>query len=153
MSDQHAVEVILDEGYKVRARTRSHVLIADEPKELGGTDLGPSPYELLLSGLGACTMITVRMYANRKEWPLESMRVALTHQKVARKDCPDCPQEGNPTDKIDRMTRAITFYGPLDDEQRARLLDIAGKCPVHKTLTGAGTVIVDTLVPAVVGPA
>lgn len=153
MSEPLTVEAVLDEGYKVRVRTRSHVLVADEPKDLGGTDLGPSPYELLLSALGACTMITVRMYANRKEWPLQSMQVALTHQKVTRKDCPDCPQDGNPADKLDRMTRAITLYGPLDDEQRARLFDIAGKCPVHKTLTGSGTVIVDTLVPAVVGPA
>lgn len=108
-----------------------HRFHADEPLSFGGTDTGPSPYEFLLAGLGACTSMTVRMYAAQKKWPLESVSVNLRHAKVHAADCAECEtREG----KIDRIELEIHLKGPLDDTQRAKLLDIAGKCPVHRTL-------------------
>jgi putative redox protein len=139
------VQVILDEGYKVRAHTATHVLIADEPIDLGCTDLGPAPYELLLSSLGACTVITMRMYATRKGIPMEGVQVELSHEKVYRKDCEECTDDRPGTQKIDRITRSIRMTGPMTDEQRAKMLEIAGKCPVHQTLKSS-TLIHDELV-------
>jgi putative redox protein len=137
------VQVILDEGYKVRARTASHVLIGDEPTDLGGTDLGPSPYEFLLSALGSCTAITMRMYAERKSIPMETLTVELTHEKVYRKDCDACTDDTQPNSKIDKISRLITMTGPMTDEQRQKMMVIATKCPVHQSLT-TPTVILDT---------
>ncbi|MUL64638.1 osmotically inducible protein C [Mycobacterium sp. CBMA 234] len=108
-----------------------HRLTADEPQPFGD-DTGPSPYDLLLSALGACTSMTVRMYANKKGWPLEQVRVSLRHQKIHAKDCADCE---NATGMIDHMDRELELIGDLDDEQRQRLLEIAERCPVHRTLT------------------
>ena len=111
-------------GFAQSIRAREHSLRADERRSVeGATDTGPSPYELLLSALGACTSMTVSMYARRKGWPLERVHVTLTHRKEAG--------EGR-ADKIDRVVR---LEGALDDEQRARLLAIANKCPVQQTLT------------------
>ena len=108
-----------------------HVLSADEPLAAGGEDSGPNPYDLLLSALGACTAMTLRLYAGRKQWPLEHVSVTLRHEKIHAQDCADCEtKEG----KIDRIERDIQMTGPLDAEQRARLLEIADKCPVHRTL-------------------
>jgi putative redox protein len=109
-----------------------HVLQADEPAAAGGGDSGPGPYELLLMALGSCTSMTVHLYAMRKKWPLEQVVVRLRHAKVYAEDCADCE---NPKARIDRIDKSLEFSGPLDDAQRSRLVEIAGQCPVHRTLT------------------
>lgn len=109
-----------------------HKLVADEPLEAGGTDAGPGPYDLLLAALGTCTCITVRMYAERKHWPLEAVHIALTHAKVHSDDCVACETEVR---LIDQIEMEIGLTGALSGDQRQRLLEIAGKCPVHRTLT------------------
>lgn len=108
-----------------------HRLTADEPAQAGGSDLGPNPYDLLLAALGACTAMTLRLYADHKQWPLERTTVRLSHERIHAADCVDCEtKEG----KIDRIERTIEIAGPLDAAQRRRLLEIAEKCPVHRTL-------------------
>ena len=109
-----------------------HHVLADEPKAYGGTNRGMSPYQFIAAGLGACTSMTIRMYARRKGWPLNHVRVDVTHEKVHAQDCAHC----TPEDKLDRFTRVITLDGPLGPDQRNRLLEIADRCPVHRTLTG-----------------
>lgn len=127
------VDVILGaEGFTTRIVARDHEWLADEPLRAGGTDLGPNPYELVLAGLGACTVMTLRMYARRKEWPLDGVRVSLSHSRAHAEDCDSCETEKG---MIDRIDRAITLEGPLDTEQRDRLMDIADRCPVHRMLT------------------
>lgn len=108
-----------------------HSLIADEPEEVGGNNFGPSPYDLLLSSLGACTAMTLRLYADRKEWDLEEVIVHLSHGKDYATDCKECDQ---PQSKIDHIEKNIELIGNLDETQKKRLLYIAEKCPVHKTL-------------------
>jgi uncharacterized OsmC-like protein/alpha-beta hydrolase superfamily lysophospholipase len=109
-----------------------HTLIADEPVAQGGQDSGPSPYDLVLAGLGACTSMTLRLYADHKKLPLERVSVALKHSRIHATDCEACEtKEG----KIDRIDRVLMLTGNLDAEQRRRLLEIADKCPVHRTLT------------------
>jgi putative redox protein len=110
-----------------------HRLRADEPVAVGGDDSGFGPYDLLLAALGACTSMTVRMYAEQKRWPLRRVSVELEHDKVHAADCAECEtREG----RIDRIERVLTLEGDLDDSQRQRLLEIANKCPVHRTLHG-----------------
>lgn len=119
------------EHYTTEIVAGGHGLLADEPIAVGGADRGPSPYDLLLAGLGSCTSITLRMYADRKEWPLEEIRVHLTHDKIHAEDCAHCEtREG----KLTRIQREIELIGPLSTEQRERLLEIANRCPVHRTL-------------------
>ena len=115
-----------------------HRMRADEPVSMGGTDTGPSPYEYLIAGLGACTSMTIRMYAAQKQWPLEKVTVDLRHDKIHAADCADCEtKEG----RIDRIEREIRLEGPLDDAQRARLMEIADRCPVHRTLHSEVSVV------------
>lgn len=126
------VSVEIADGFVTQIRAGKHTLRADEPESVGGTDTGPTPYDLLLASLGTCTAMTLRMYANRKGWPLERVDVRLSHERVHAKDCEDCESgEG----LVTRIRREVAIHGELDDEQRRRLLEIADKCPVHRTLT------------------
>jgi uncharacterized OsmC-like protein/alpha/beta superfamily hydrolase len=109
----------------------AHRLLGDEPASVGGEDTGPSPYQFLLAALGTCTSMTMRMYADRKGWPLEHVRVDLDHDKIHATDCADCETDKG---KVDVIDRTIRLEGDLDDEQRRRIIEIADKCPVHKTL-------------------
>src|ERR1700687_3857194 len=120
------------DGFAQEIFTGSHSLRADEPAAAGGTDTGPSPYDLLLAALGSCTSMTVAMYARRKGWPLEHVTVWLRHSKIHASDCAECEtKEG----MLDRIERDIHFAGSLTNEQRSKLLEISNKCPVHQTLT------------------
>lgn len=109
-----------------------HKLIADEPTTVGGDDAGPSPYDFLLIALGSCTSMTVRSYADLKKIPLEGITVKLKHNKVHAEDCVNCE---NPNAKMDKIEVAIELKGKLTQEQKNKMLDIANKCPVHRTLT------------------
>jgi putative redox protein len=129
-------EVIVQESEKGRLTQETivgtHILWADEPKTQGGNDHGPSPYDFILAGLGACTSMTLRLYADMKKIPLTKVVVRLTIEKIYAVDCENCE---NSQAKIDHITRTIELHGTLTVEQKAKLLDIANKCPVHRTLT------------------
>ena len=118
---------------KVEIKAGSHTLVADEPIEYGGEDAGPSPYDLLLSALAACKVMTAQMYARRKGWPLEEVAVSLNTYKIHARDCEDC--ESDPNSRVDIIEGHIDFKGDLTSEQRERLKEIADRCPVHRTLT------------------
>ncbi|MGK2961242.1 MAG: OsmC family protein [Gemmatimonadaceae bacterium] len=124
-------------GFRTEVSARSHAIVADEPLPLGGTDLGPTPYEFLLTALATCTVITLRMYADRKQWPLASASVSLRSSRSHERDCEDCE-----TKKVDigRIESRIDLGGPISEEQRARLIEIAGRCPVKQTLERGITV-------------
>lgn len=119
------------DGFFTELFVNGHAMIADEPVKFGGTDRGPSPYEYLLAALGACTSMTLQMYARHKKLPLDKAIVRLSHQKIHADDCEHCEAVNG---KIDRMEREVELIGELNDEQRERLLEIAERCPVHKTL-------------------
>lgn len=137
------VSAELGEGLYTRITASGHTLAVDEPTEVGGTDKGPDPYAYLLSSLGSCTAMTLRMYADRKGWPLESVKVNLQHDRMYAEDCANCETE---TGKVDRIEREIELKGDLSAEQREKLIEIADKCPVHRTLTSE--TVVETRTPA-----
>jgi len=122
-----------------------HHLLADEPESYGGTDRGPSPYGLVSAGLAACTSMTIRMYARRKGWPLEHVSVDVSHDKVHGQDGRAADASGG---RIDRFVRRVRLLGDLDSDQRARLMEIADKCPVHRTLEGGAQVVTEEAAPA-----
>lgn len=139
--EQVVVHLDLENNFTSEVFTPHHTLIADEPNAVGGDDLGPSPYELLNAALGACTVMTLKMYAQRKGWDLREVFCYLTYSK---KHADDLPQEKDSdlVGQIDHIQKTLEFIGDLDDKQRERLKQIASKCPVHKTLTS--TTIIDT---------
>ena len=136
MTDNQRTSVVVKETlsgkFMQTMHSGRHELVADEPKAVGGDDAGPGPYEYLLMALGACTSMTLRMYADHKKLPLTQVTVRLFHEKIHAQDCSDCETvEG----KVDVITREISLQGDLSPEQRERLLEIANRCPVHRTLT------------------
>lgn len=118
---------------EINVNGNEHSLRADEPKSVGGDNTGPSPYDLLLSALAACKIITVQMYARRKEWPLEGIELEMSTQKVHAKDCEEA--DSDPNARIDVIDTEIRFLGDLDKSQIDRLKEISERCPVHRTLT------------------
>ncbi|MEZ5365613.1 MAG: OsmC family protein [Bryobacterales bacterium] len=124
------LQVLLEDG--------SHAWLADEPTSSGGDGLGPDPYQLLLSALGACTSMTVQLYAKRKGWGLREVRAELVHERIHASDCEDCEEKDG---YIERIRVHLAFDGDLDDAQLARLKEIAGKCPVRRTLLAVPKII------------
>ena len=133
LTDNQVVARLEGAGFRIEMLANGFPLIADEPVAVGGTNAGPTPYDYLVAGLGACTAMTLRMYADRKGWPLEAVEVRLNHQKIHAKDCEDCEQK---VGKIDQIERELVLSGPLDEAQRQRIKEIANRCPVHRTLEG-----------------
>jgi len=137
MSDSNAKKIVHihlgDTNYKTSLSAGNHEIFADEPEEMGGGNSGPDPYDLLLMSLGSCTAITLRMYAERKKWPVEDIYVELRHFKDHAADCEDCDEKSA---KIDKIEKEIIVKGDLDSEQLDKLLEISHKCPVNKTLKG-----------------
>ena len=134
VTEEQVVAKLGDIGFTTEIMAGSHGLLADEPLSVGGDNFGPSPYELLSSALGACTAMTLQMYAKRKKWDLKEVEVHLSHGKRYVEDCSTC--EENKGSRIDHFDRIIEFEGNLDEAQKARLLEIADRCPVHRTLEG-----------------
>jgi len=129
------VKLALKEGFRTQITAGQHQLIADEPKEVGGTDEGPSPYELLLAALGACTAMTLKMYVERKKLPVTDVEVLLSFDRIHIDDCESCVKEERLNDQeVQHISRLIYVTGDVTEEQKERLLYIAGRCPVHVTL-------------------
>ncbi|AGC78444.1 putative redox protein [Nonlabens dokdonensis] len=129
--DQVAASLGNEEAFTTQIVAGKHYLTADEPESVGGNDFGPTPYDLLSSGLAACTVMTIQMYAKRKKWIIENVECHITYDKQHALDCQNCEED---TAKIDTFTRSIKITSTLDDKQLQRILQIADKCPVHKTL-------------------
>lgn len=128
--DESVARTLID-SFATELAVATHSLVADEPADRGGTGLGPSPYDLLSAALASCTSMTLKMYATRRSLPLESVTVRVRHDKLHIEDCADCESESS---RVDEFRREISLEGDLDDAQRQRLLEIAEKCPVHRTL-------------------
>jgi len=133
----HVIVEEKDHKFAQHISTDSHYWLADEPRSVGGNNSGPDPYEHLLAGLGACTAMTLRMYADRKQLPVTHIKVELSHTRNYQEDCSDCDNQKG----IEAIIRHISFEGTLDDQARQRFLEIADKCPVHKTLHNNVSVI------------
>jgi len=130
--------IVSSEGFlRQRVRSGNHEFYADEPPEVGGTGSGPDPYALLLAALGACTSMTLQLYAKHKGWPLEQVEVSLRHRHVYAEDCFSC-EKSSP--KMDLIERDIRLTGDLSEDQKSRLLEIAQRCPVHRTLSSQITI-------------
>jgi uncharacterized OsmC-like protein/alpha/beta superfamily hydrolase len=128
----HQVKVrLFGDSYTSEVKTPYHHLLADEPKDVGGANLGPTPYDLLMASLGACTVMTLKMYTQRKGWDLKEINVYLDHDKVHKEDSEDFDKKGS---KVSRFTRSLEIKGDLNEEMKDKLLEIANKCPVHRTL-------------------
>lgn len=140
------VQSIADYTHAQLITAPGRALVADEPPGDGGDDLGPTPYELLTAALGACTAMTLQMYARRKGYALEEVAVEVEHSRVHAEDCADCPDQppGPPGTTVNVLHRRIVLRGTLNDAQRADLLRVAAKCPVHRTLT-SNPQIVDSI--------
>lgn len=140
ISSEHQVVASLDasEGFTTSMKVGNHYMMADEPEEFGGNDFGPSPYELVSAGLSACTAMTIQMYVKRKGWGLQNVEVHTSYSKSHAADCLDCESPGT---KIDTFHREIKLTGSIDEKQTRRILEIADKCPVHKTLHSETQVI------------
>ncbi len=126
--------VVVEAGrlpYAQNISVGSHLLQGDEPVSAGGSDVGPNPYELLLAALGSCTSMTVRMYAERRQWPLEGVHIEMSYARVHAEDCTACDKE---LTLVDGIEMELSFFGELSQSQRQRLMEIANKCPVHRTL-------------------
>jgi putative redox protein len=144
LKTKHQVIASLDtsDGFSTQMKVGNHYMMADEPTSYGGNDFGPSPYELVSAGLSACTAMTIQMYAKRKNWHIENVEVHTSYEKTHALDCNDCD---NTSSKIDVFNREIKFTGALEEKQVKRLLQIADKCPVHKTLHAAVKVLTKTV--------
>lgn len=135
MSSAARVKLALADGFRCQIAAGAHMLIADEPREAGGSDAGPSPYELLLASLGACTAMTLKLYIERKQLPITEVEVLLTFDRIYAEDCESCSDERRErNEEIQHISRLIYVTGEVTEEQRQRLLYIAGRCPVHITL-------------------
>ena len=119
------------QNYRCDIEAGGHRLSVDEPASVGGQDVGPNPYELLAASLGSCTAITLRMYAERKQWPLDRIEVSVTLDRIHARDCEDCESEDG---WVDRFVKRVSLAGNLSDAQRQRLLEISARCPVQRTL-------------------
>ncbi len=118
-------------GFLQKVTSGAHHFAVDEPASAGGTDTAPTPYDYLLAGLGACTSMTVGLYARRKKWPLQEVAIELWHSRIHAKDCADCETKDG---MLDRIEMNVELSGSLTPEQRAKLMEVAAKCPVHRTL-------------------
>ena len=130
--DQRVVATNTD-GLRAELRARGFTFAVDEPRAMGGTETGPTPYDHIAAALASCTVLTLRMYADRKDIPLDEVRAEVVHEQVHAEDCAECEHRDG---KIGVLRRTLTFSGDLDDDQRQRLLRIADRCPVHRTLEG-----------------
>jgi len=134
-NDNKAPDIVVRgsaDSFKQEITARKHCLVADEPVSAGGGDAGPDPYDYLLASLGVCTSMTVGLYARREKFPLENITVSLWHSRIYAKDCEECETKQGMLDRIDVE---IELTGSVNEAQRAKLMEIAAKCPVHRTLT------------------